>query len=125
MKGLVDTSIWLNHLRSPDSALKFLLEEGDVLIHEDLLGELACGNLRNRRAFLSALALLPITTRVPASEVLEFIDREELFEKGLGWTDCQLLAAARVSRVKLYTADKALLRQAEAFGCAFDRGSAS
>jgi predicted nucleic acid-binding protein len=106
---LVDTSVWIAHLRHGDSHLAALLDEGSVLVHPFVIGELACGNLRNRAEILSLLHALPRTAVAEHEEVMVFIDRNDLMGKGLGYVDVHLLAAAVLSDVRLWTTDKSLL----------------
>jgi predicted nucleic acid-binding protein len=105
---LVDTSIWVAHLRHGTAGLEVLLQEGRVVCHPFIIGELACGNLRNRSEILSLLRALP--TAVPAAheEVLQFIETHNLMGKGLGYIDIHLLASARLSLVPLWTLDQKL-----------------
>jgi predicted nucleic acid-binding protein len=44
---LVDTSVWIYHLRAGEPLLVELLDTHRVLIHPFIIGELACGNLTN------------------------------------------------------------------------------
>ena len=71
---LVDTSIWINHLRDGDRHLEKLLFDGDVVCHTHIIGELACGNLKNRKEIISLLKSLPIAQIVEFQEYLYFHD---------------------------------------------------
>ncbi len=103
---LVDTSIWIDHLRAGDRALVALLDAGDVLIHPFVIGELALGNLRQREIVLGALSDLPRASVATDVEALHFIDRHELFGRGIGYVDAHLLAAARLTAgAELWTND--------------------
>lgn len=104
---LVDTSIWIDHLRRGDAALVVMLQSNRVLTHPFVIGELACGNLSNREAVLALLGKLPRVVVAADEEVLEFIDRHRLMGRGLGYVDMHLLAAARLSPpVTLWTRDQ-------------------
>ena len=106
---LVDTSVWVDHLRTGDKALADLLETGTVLVHPFVIGELALGNLRRREIVLDALAGLPRASVATDMEALHFIDRHALFGRGLGYVDAHLLAAARLTAgTELWTKDKRL-----------------
>ena len=107
---LVDTSVWIAHLRHGDAPLVQALERGDVLTHPFVIGELACGSLRNRRSLLDELQRLPQATLAEHAEVLHLIERFQLAGTGIGWTDAHLLASARLSPASLYTHDAALER---------------
>ena len=115
---LVDTSVWVDHLRKGDARLKALLETGQVLIHSFVIGELALGNLRQRDAILQPLQDLPQAVSADAGEVLGFIERNALFGLGIGYVDAQLLASARLSAAHLWTHDKRLNQVAIRLGLA-------
>src|SRR5205823_45071 len=103
---LVDTSVWVEHLRSANAILDELLGGGEVLGHPFVLGELALGNLRRRNVFLSDMRDLPQATVAEDEEVLQMIDRDALFGRGIGYVDAHLLAAARLTAgAKLWTRD--------------------
>lgn len=105
---LVDTSVWIDHLRRGDAGLAALLEDSRVATHPFVIGELACGNLKNRAELLALLASLPRVTRASHEEVLAFLHEQHLHGTGLGWTDMHLLASARLSRVRLWSRDRSL-----------------
>lgn len=106
---LVDTSVWVDHLQRGNTHLVQYLSQGAVLAHPFVLGELALGNLRQRTEVLEALSQLPMATAATDSEVLEFIARQSLFGRGIGYVDAHLLAAARLtSGSRLWTLDKRL-----------------
>ncbi len=106
---LVDTSVWVEHLRSASAMLGELLDEGEVLGHPFVVGEVALGNLRQRDDILRALQRLPQAASASHREVLHFIDREALYGRGIGYVDAHLLAAARLTvGAKLWTRDRRL-----------------
>ncbi len=105
---LVDTSVWIHHLRYSDDYLSALLEAGLVLSHPMVIGELSCGHLRNRAEFLSNLKLLPSAAPARDEEVYGFLDRHRFFGKGIGWIDAHLLASALISHSGLWTQDQNL-----------------
>jgi len=106
---LVDTSIWIDHLHARISALAELLEAGEVLTHPFVIGELACGTLRDREEVLESLTNLPAIVVATHAEVLRFIDRHRLMGKGIGYIDAHLLAAVRLmDDAELWTRDKRL-----------------
>jgi predicted nucleic acid-binding protein len=106
---LVDTSVWVDHLRASDDALVGMLNAGMVLTHPFVIGELALGNLGQRETVLSALSDLPRATVATDAEVLHFIDRHTLFGHGIGYIDVHLLAAVRLTAgAELWTCDKRL-----------------
>ncbi len=106
---LVDSSVWIDHLRSSDATLTGLLGGGQVLAHPFVIGELAMGSLRQRDAILNALRDLPQATVAGDDEVLGFIDQHRLFGLGIGYVDAHLLAAARLTAgASLWTRDKRL-----------------
>ncbi len=105
---LVDTSVWINHLRNSEKHLEKLLFDGDVVCHIHIIGELACGNLKNRQEIISLIQSLPAITVVEFREYLYFIEQNQLNGKGLGFVDIHLLASATLNQVPLWTADKSL-----------------
>jgi predicted nucleic acid-binding protein len=114
---LVDTSVWIDHLRASDAALAASLEGGQVLTHPFVIGELALLSLRNRDLVLSALLDLPSAVVATDAEVRVFIDRHALFGRGIGYIDAHLLAAARLTAgTSLRTNDKRLNRVAGILG---------
>jgi predicted nucleic acid-binding protein len=114
---LVDTSVWIDHLRAGDEGLAVRLIEARVLMHPFVLGELACGNLRNRDEVLSLLKDLPAATLAGDEEVLFFIERHALMGHGIGYIDAHLLASVSLdSPARLWTRDKRLRLLAEALG---------
>lgn len=115
---LVDTSVWANHLRRTDRRLVQLLDEAQVVCHPYVIGELACGHIGRRHEVLALLARLPVVLPVSQAEALAFIDVNQLAGSGVGWVDVHLLASARLARVGVFTADKALSRAAARLGLA-------
>ena len=106
---LVDTSVWVDHLRRGNTSLAHYLNRGEVLAHPFVLGELALGNLRQRTQVLEALSQLPMATAATDAEVLDFIARQQLFGRGIGYVDAHLLAATRLTPgSRLWTLDKRL-----------------
>jgi predicted nucleic acid-binding protein len=105
---LVDTSVWVSHLRDGNVGLENLLNDGAVLCHPFIVGELVCGNLKNRHEILAYLQSLPMTILAEDGEVLKFIENHQLMGKGLGYIDVHLIAAAVLTDVPLWTFDKTL-----------------
>ena len=120
MSVLVDTSVWIDHLRSGNETLRHLLGNQEVLGHPWVLGELAVGNLRERSEILGLLSSLPQAEVATDLEVLRLIEREKLWGIGIGYIDAQILAASRLSRSSLWTRDRRLRDVATAFGNGFD-----
>ena len=106
---LVDTSVWIDHLRGGDDRLVALLDRSEVLTHPFVIGELACGNLRQRRRVLGLLDGLPRVPVATDSEVLSFIERHGLMGRGIGYLDAHLLAATSLAgQARIWTRDKRL-----------------
>ena len=116
---LVDTSIWVTHLRQGSRQLEKLLMDAEVMGHPFIIGELACGNLKNRNEIISLLQSLPIASTIEFEEFLFFIDRNHLMGKGIGFVDVHLLASAQLAGVPLWTADKKLKSAADQLKLAF------
>jgi predicted nucleic acid-binding protein len=115
---LVDTSVWIAHLRAGVSELRTLLEGDQVLTHPFVIGELACGNPRNRVEILDLLSRLPQARAAEHHEVMTFVARRRMYGRGIGWLDVHLLASALLSRATLWTLDRPLARAAEALSIA-------
>ncbi len=117
---LVDSSVWIDHLRANEPALVELLNTGRVLAHPFVVGELACGNLKNRNAILSLLHDLPAAPLAAHDEVLFFIERHGLMGKDIGYTDAHLLSAVSMAETgRVWTRDKRLRVVAESMSLAF------
>lgn len=119
---LVDTSVWVDHLRADDAELAALLNGSEVLIHPCVLGELACGNLRNQTEVLALLKGLPRAAVATDEEVLFFIERHALMGRGVGYVDAHLLAAVTLGGgTRLWTRDKRLRTVADALALAYEK----
>ena len=117
---LVDTSVWVDHLRSGDEDLAGLLDNGQVLGHPWVTGELALGRLSARDEILGLLAALPQTEVATAEEVMAFIERHQLYGLGIGLVDAHLLAATVLTaEATLWTRDTRLAEAAARLGCVF------
>ena len=110
---LVDTSVWVSHLRETHAGLVDLLNDGEVACHPFVAGELACGNLQNRTIILALLEALPMGFPVEHKEVLAFIEGRSLMGKGLGYIDVHLLASAVLTGLPIWTFDKKLAQVAD------------
>lgn len=117
---LVDTSVWVDHLRVIDEKLVRLLGSSQVSMHPFVVGELACGNLRNRTEVLKLLQDLPQATVASDKEVLFLIEHHELMGRGIGYVDAHLLAAVTLTgTTRLWTRDNRLREAAETLGLAY------
>ncbi len=106
---LVDTSIWIDHLRSSEPALVEALEQGQVLAHPMIVGEIALGSLRQRGLVIALLGDLPFARVATHDEMLGFIEAQRLSGIGIGLVDAHLLASARLTpNVRLWSRDKRL-----------------
>lgn len=118
---LVDTSVWIDHLRSGEQRLYEALETEQVLVHPFVIGELACGNLKDRRGVLRLLEDLPAAPAAADPEALEFIERRALMGRGIGYLDVHLLAStALYGDARLWTRDRRLAAAAAELELAFD-----
>jgi predicted nucleic acid-binding protein len=118
---LVDTSVWIDHLRIGSYALAEALEREEVMTHPFVVGELACGNMKNRREVLGLLAALPSAAVATHGEAMHFMDEHHLGGRGIGWIDIHLLASVRITgEARLWTRDKRLRDIAAALRIAKD-----
>jgi predicted nucleic acid-binding protein len=114
---LVDTSIWIDHINAADPVLVSLLTDGQVLVHSFVIAEIALGSLKNREAVLGALRDLPSALVATPEETLFLIEREGLFNRGIGYVDTSLLASARLQPgTTVWTRDKRLAKAADELG---------
>lgn len=117
---LVDTAVWIDHLRDNDPHLAGLLDSGAVLAHPWVTGELALGSLRNRVEILRLLDDLPQAMLATAAEVRELVEQRRLFGLGIGYVDAQLLAATMLTPdAALWTRDRRLQEPAHRLGVAY------
>lgn len=117
---LVDTSVWIDHLRSGDETLAGLLDNSAVLAHPWVIGELALGNLSRRDDVIGLIRGLPQATLATDDEVLGLIEQEALYGAGIGYVDAALLAATRLtSDTAFWTRDKRLSSVAARLGLGF------
>lgn len=115
---LADTSVWVDHFRVGNARLAALLAEECVVCHPFVIGELACGNLRDRDAILGYLQHLPEVPVAREAEALALVTAHELGGSGVGWIDVHLLASALLADAPLWTLDRPLRMAAQRIGCA-------
>ena len=113
---IVDTSVWVDHFRRGNRRLKGLLDQGIVLMHPFVVGELACGNLGDRETILGLLGGLPTSDVAEHEEALGLLARERLHGRGVGWVDVHLLASAMLSGARIWTLDRRLAAIADELG---------
>ena len=113
---LVDTSVWVDHLRSRDESLVELLTSGSVLIHPFIRGELACGSMKNRPSIMAYLDELPSVRMAGHAETIQLLEIRELWGRGIGWIDAHLMASALLSDCELWTHDGKLEQAAAEAG---------
>jgi predicted nucleic acid-binding protein len=113
---LVDTSVWVEHLRYGEPMLRKLLLEGSVLMHPFVSGELACGTLKDRANTLADLHAMPAAAPASNKEVFQLLEGRRLWGKGLGWVDAHLLASALLSNCQFWTLDTRLAKAARELG---------
>jgi predicted nucleic acid-binding protein len=109
---LIDTSVWVSHLRTGNDYLKQLLTDEKVTTHPFIIGELACGNLNNRNEILTLLQFLPKSNVASNEEVMLFIEANSLMGIGIGFIDAHLLASTLLSGFQIWTLDKKLEKAA-------------
>lgn len=121
MRVLVDTNIWIDHLRNSEPVLVDLLERDQVCVHQSVITELALGNLKNRSIVLKAVERLMIVRNVDDRGVRHLLEERRLWGRGLSAVDVALLASALVTPgVALWTRDKRLRQAARDVGVLAD-----
>jgi predicted nucleic acid-binding protein len=116
---LVDTSVWIDHLRRPEPRLIALLDTNDVELHPFVIGELACGQLKRRTEILALLRQLPLVPTVNHEEALGLVEAHRLYGRGVGWIDVHLLASALLFHTRFWTRDGPAAAAARDLGIAF------
>lgn len=117
---LVDTSVWIAHFKKGNRRLVELLSKGEVACHPFIIGELACGWLKNRREILSLMRTLPTAQVAEGEEILRFIETKNLMRMGIGLVDVHLLASALLTDISLWTYDKKLEMSARKLRILYD-----
>lgn len=113
---LVDTSIWIAHFKSEQEDLVALLEEGAVLTHPMIIGEISCGAMKHRKEIIQLMLRLPQAEILAMTEALSFIEDHQCYGKGIGWVDVHLLASAMLCSATLWSRDKSLMKLAKQLG---------
>jgi hypothetical protein len=120
MMVLVDTSVWVDFLRKDDERLSLLLSQNRVCMHPMIIGELACGHLKNRTQLLALWQNLAGCSEASHEEAMILLDSQNLMGQGIGFIDLHLLAATLLSsHTRLWTRDKRLCDIAESLNIAF------
>lgn len=119
MKVLVDSSVWINHIRTPEAALERLLTGGNVATHPFVIGELSLGHIRTREKVIASLAQLPRVPVVAHDELLLFVRANKLSGTGIGLADTYLLASAKLDGAQFWTADRNAANIATRLGIRF------
>lgn len=118
---LVDTSVWVDHFNQKDTYVHDQLAAGNLAIHIMVIGELACGNLRNRATTMSNLYKIPRLAELSHDSVIEAIEREQLMGKGIGFIDAHLICTTLQHKgARLWTRDRRLFQLADELGVAFN-----
>jgi predicted nucleic acid-binding protein len=113
---IVDTSVWVDHFLTPSGALTGALDDGSARGHEMVVGELALGSLRRRKAVLAYVSVLERAPLATGDEVRRLIEVHRLWGRGLSLVDVHLLASARIGGLGILTNDRGLLAAAHALG---------
>jgi predicted nucleic acid-binding protein len=106
---LVDSSVWMDHLRMSNPVLTAGLNAGRILGHPFVIGEIALGSLKNRQGVLRMLRKLPEAELAQNREVDALIEQVPLFNVGIGYVDTHILASVRLTAgSSLWTRDRRL-----------------
>ena len=117
---LADSSVWIDHLIVEDPHLVSMLDQQEILIHPMVIGELACGNMRDRADMMRLFRRLPKILAASHDEVLFLIEYHQMMGRGIGFIDAHLLAAAVMSApTQLWTKDRRLMALASELGVAY------
>jgi len=114
---LVDTSVWIDHLRKSEAKLHDLLLNDEVVTHPLVRLELALGSIANREKVLADLALLPHVAVAETEELFELVEFRRLYRRGIGITDLHLVASALFDKsILIWTRDRRLGEVADECG---------
>ncbi len=117
---LADSSVWIDHFRSPVRELRSVIEAGHLVVHRMVVGELALGWVPDRANVLSLIRAMPMIDEVADDDLLTFIERHQLIAVGIGLVDAHFLASVHATEgARLWTRDKRLASQAERLGLAY------
>ena len=117
---VIDSSVWIDHLRRTNPHLTQLIVGGFALQHPAVIGELALGSVPQRARFIKSLEQMPRVDVVTESDLLGFIDQHGLHGTGIGYVDAHLIASTLATQgASLWTSDKRLAVHAERLGCAY------
>lgn len=116
---LVDSSVWIGHFRNTDKHLTALLEAAQVLLHPSVIGEVACGNLKERDMILRYFRAMPSAVPATDHEALELLQKRKLWGSGIGWIDVHLLASALLTRCRFWTLDGQLAKTSATLGVGY------
>jgi predicted nucleic acid-binding protein len=117
---LIDTSVWIDHIRSPERRLTDFLHAKLVLTHPLVIEEMACGHLKDRPRIIHLMHSLPSARIATHDEVLGLISNQKLYGVGLGAVDVHLIASAMLTKSRIWTKDKAFAREARRLGFHID-----
>lgn len=120
---LADTSIWVTHFKEGQKELINLLEQGLIACHPYIVGELACGSLKNRNEIIQLLEALPTVDVLEHVEIMEFIESRKLMSIGIGYVDVHLLGSSLLSNTPLWTRDKSLIKAAMLLNVCYSKTS--
>ncbi len=117
---IVDSSVWIDHLKQPEAALGALLMLDHALMHPHVLGEIALGNLGNRQSVIERFLMVPVPVLASDGHVLTMIEADGFIATGIGYSDAHLLASTLITPGgRLWTRDKRLRAQADRLGVAY------
>jgi len=119
VRRLVDAGVWIDHLRRGNAEIVRLLNDGLVLVHPFVVGELALGSLRNRDDVLRSLRALDAALVATPEEVERLVEARRFWGRGVGYVDAALLASAMITPdCALTTDDRRLFEVAAELGVA-------
>ena len=105
---LVDTSVWITHFQRTNLGLKHALNNRQILVHPFILGEMALSHIKDRSGVLEELGALPKAEVARPEEALTYVERHQLYGRGIGWVDVHLVVSSLLCESEIWTFDRRL-----------------
>jgi predicted nucleic acid-binding protein len=116
---LVDTSVWIEHIKKTDDVLTKLLRDNLVVVHPFVFGELLLGGMPAESEFAQLLDKTKEKFILYPDTIATMINNSDVVGQGIGLIDTYLLHYCKSKGLKLYTRDGKLATLATRCGCLY------